>query len=61
MLLTPDLLRAIVDQIPDDWLGLPGSPPPGAHRAAYLSYLTERLSASPEFLERAEHERAAEL
>jgi hypothetical protein len=59
--LTPDLLRAIVDQIPDDWLGQPGFPPPAEHRAAYLSYLTERLGASPEFLERAEHERAAEL
>jgi hypothetical protein len=59
--LTPDLLRAIVEQIPDDWLGQPGFPPPAEHRAAFLSYLTQRLGATREFVERAEHERTAEL
>ena len=46
-----DVLREILDQVPDAWL--PG--PAGESRAAYLRYLTERLAAPRPFLEEATH------
>jgi hypothetical protein len=51
--LTPEVLRAVVDLIPDDWLDEPTFPTPEAHREAYLAYLTDRLTAPRAFLETA--------
>jgi len=52
--LTPDLLTAIVETIPDSWLGdhlefltL------DEHRAAYVTYLTDRLAAADNFVQEA--------
>ena len=51
--LTPDLVRAVVDLIPDDWLDEPAFPTPAAHRDAYVAYLSDRLAAPRAFLETA--------
>ncbi|MFL5759855.1 MAG: HipA family kinase [Thermomicrobiales bacterium] len=58
--LIPELLAAIVETIPDDWLGdhlefltL------DEHRAAYVSYLTDRLAAADNFVQEAVRARAA--
>lgn len=53
--LTPELLEAIVDQVPENWLERP------EQRAAYVSYLLARLDASSIFVEEALHARAALL
>jgi hypothetical protein len=56
--LTPALTGTIVGLIPDSWL--PGDPPgsaDGAHRAAYLRYLTDRLAAPRAFVEEARRAR----
>ncbi len=57
--LTPDLIRAVVDLIPDRWLdGAPAFAHRDAHRAAYVGYLTRRLAAADVFVEEAERARA---
>ena len=44
--LTPDVLRAAVDDVPEVWLeGEPGFASPGEVRAAYLEWFTARLAA----------------
>jgi hypothetical protein len=50
--LTPEVLAAVVDEIPEDWLDWEGQ------RAAYLAYLQTRLAASHIFVEEALHARA---
>jgi hypothetical protein len=61
--LTPELLAGIVDLVPDGWLAaVPGHPEladPVAIRAAYLDYLTRRLSPPRTFAEEAERVRVA--
>jgi hypothetical protein len=49
-------LRAIVDAVPDAWLGSDG--PPEAARAAYAAFLGQRLQAPRAFVEEAIHARA---
>ncbi|HUS16614.1 MAG TPA: HipA family kinase [Chloroflexia bacterium] len=57
--LTPALIEEIVAMIPDDWLGdvvhFTSVP---EHRAAYVTYLLDRLAASAVFVEEAERARA---
>jgi hypothetical protein len=53
-LLTPDILRAIVDLIPQPWLeNDPAFADLATHRAAYLDYLLDRLAHSQVFVEEA--------
>ena len=55
-----ELFRAILAEIPDDWLaGEPGLPDPESHRRAYLDYLCRRLAAPRAFVEEAERARLA--
>ncbi len=59
-LLTDDLLRAIVDLVPEQWLG--GEEifeDVAAHRQGYVDYLTQRRDAADAFLEEATRARAA--
>jgi hypothetical protein len=55
--LQPDLLKNIVQLIPDTWLSDPLYPDQSEHRAAYVAYLSERLAASHIFVEEALHAR----
>jgi hypothetical protein len=56
--LTPETLQEIVNLIPDLWLDEDlYFPNRDAHRAAYLTYLQERLSASELFVEEAQNAR----
>jgi hypothetical protein len=48
--LTPEIIRSIAAQIPDDWLDEPTFAGPDAHRAAYAAYLEGRLEAAPVFV-----------
>jgi len=50
--LTPAVLEAIVNEIPEGWLDQE------EQRAAYLAYLQARLEASQVFVEEALHARA---
>jgi len=50
--LTPEILEAVVNEIPEGWLDQEGQ------RAAYLAYLQARLLASYIFVEEALHARA---
>lgn len=57
--LTPRLLEEIVSVIPNSWLGNEaGFSSPDEQRAAYISYLVDRLKASHIFVEEALHARA---
>jgi hypothetical protein len=49
--LSPDLLSAILDQVPDAWLPAPAAD----SRALYLRYLRERLTAPRPFLSELSH------
>jgi hypothetical protein len=52
--LPDDVLRAIVDDLPDDWLGREALfPSLSEHRAAYLTYLSERLHGPRRWLQEA--------
>ncbi|GIV96814.1 MAG: hypothetical protein KatS3mg057_1471 [Herpetosiphonaceae bacterium] len=56
---TPALLEAVVASIPDSWLDSgPPFPDPVAHRAAYVSYLLNRLESRRAFVEEAANARA---
>jgi hypothetical protein len=56
--LTPGILEAIVALIPETWLDAgSGFPDAVTHRAAYLDYLTSRLTAATVFVEEAERAR----
>ena len=56
--LGPDVLRRVVAELPDAWLGGEPFRDPAAHRAAYLAHLTGRLEAATLWLEEAERARA---
>lgn len=57
-LLTPALIRAITDLIPDDWLGGEDIFTTIAdHRDAYYRYLTTRIAQSVHFVKAAQHAR----
>jgi hypothetical protein len=60
-ILTPEVVRGIVDLIPDHWLEDPQLAEPAAHRAAYLEYLLARLEAPRAFLEAALDAQAAHV
>ena len=48
--LTPDVLAAIVNLVPDEWLAaIPDAPDPADRRGGYLDFLTRRLAASSTF------------
>ncbi len=52
--LAPDVVRRIVDLVPDGWLGdVPLFPDAAAHRAAYVDYLLARLRPPRAFAEEA--------
>lgn len=58
--LTPTIIDTILGAIPDPWLeGEPLFASPEMHRAAYRSYLLERLAAAPIFVEEVERARNA--
>lgn len=60
--LTPECLRAIVNLLPDAWLTeADATRPPAAQRAAYRSFLTQRLAESTLFIQEAQHARAARI
>ena len=48
--LTPDAVAAVVELVPDDWLG----DDPAAARAEYMAYLCARLQAPRSFVDEAE-------
>ncbi len=53
-LITPELVRSLVAQIPDDWLGdVPAFADRAAHRDAYADYLLRRLEPPRAFVEEA--------
>ena len=52
-LLTDDVIRGIVALVPDVWLPAPAA----ESRAAYATYLAERLAAPRPFIEEAGHGR----
>jgi hypothetical protein len=55
-----ETLEGFAASIPDDWLQPEaGLPDPGAHRRAYVDYLTTRLAAPRAFVEEADRARAA--
>ena len=57
--LTPAMVTDIINAIPGSWLENDTLYPDEAtHRAAYISYLLDRLQASPIFVEEALHARA---
>jgi hypothetical protein len=56
--LTPSLVQEITNLIPEEWLHDSLYPTPVEHRAAYVTYLLDRLDASHIFVEEALHARA---
>jgi hypothetical protein len=57
--LTLEVIRQVIDLIPDVWLdGEPHFAGRAEHRQAYTDYLLSRLEASPVFTEEASHARA---
>jgi hypothetical protein len=60
--LTPDMLKNIVDLIPDAWLVEdPLFSDRAQHRTAYLEYLLRRLEQPHEFLEEAARARSVSV
>jgi len=59
--LTPDVIQAIVDLVPEEWLAADASTdrPVPERRADYVRFLTSRLAASSTFVQEAEHARQA--
>jgi len=56
--LTPELIRRVVDLIPESWLSGEGRfSSVEAHREAYVEYLTTRLEGPRPFAEEAQHAR----
>jgi len=57
--LSTELLAGIVAAVPDSWLAGADAPfaDTGAHRAAYVDYLTRRLAAPRAFVTEAQHAR----
>jgi hypothetical protein len=57
--LTPEVIAAIVDLIPDSWLGdVAQFASTNEHRAAYVQYLVKRLAESRSFVEEAQNARS---
>ena len=57
--LTPELISQVVGLIPDEWLGQEaGFANQTEHRAAYVTYLRQRLESPRRFVEEALHARA---
>lgn len=57
--LTGELIREVIDLIPESWLGTePTFPNAAEHRAAYVDYLQRRMEAPRAFLEEAINARA---
>ncbi len=56
--LTPEVLRAVVALVPDDWLAGGPFAGPVEKRQAYLAYLVSRLEASAVFVAEARHARS---
>ena len=60
--ITPAVLERTVNLVPDSWLdGEPAFPGTAEHRAAYLSYLMNRLAAPRAFVEEAIRARSAHV
>ena len=60
--LTPELIRATLQLIPDEWLaGEPQFAGAGAHREAYAEYLLRRLDAPRQFAQEAIDARASSV
>jgi hypothetical protein len=60
--LTPTIIRPIVDLVPDEWLGEePGFANLAELRAAYVAYLTHRLAGAASFVAEAAHAHAQQL
>jgi hypothetical protein len=59
--LTPAVVQAVVDLVPDEWLTTAAGPDSSAaaQRAAYVHFLTQRLAASATFVQEAEDARRA--
>lgn len=56
--LTPELITKVVDLIPEEWLGQEtGFASQAEHRAAYVTYLRQRLAPPRRFVEEALHAR----
>jgi hypothetical protein len=64
-LITPEVIRRIVDLIPDDWLeddpAFTGETARQDHRRAYEHYLVSRLEAPRAFVEEAVRARSVHL
>jgi hypothetical protein len=59
-LLTPELINAIVDLVPDEWLLSEGrTETPDEIRQVYAAFLNKRIANSAIFVKEAEHARAA--
>ena len=58
--LTPEILRAILALVPDEWL-TNGDIPPEAQRADYVRFLEMRLAASQIFVQEAQEARHARI
>ena len=58
--LTPEVFRAIVALVPDEWL-TNGDAPPEAQRADYVRFLEARLAASEIFVQEAQDARHARI
>jgi hypothetical protein len=56
--LTPDVIRSIVEQVPEVWLDDSSFVDPGAMRTAYVDYLVKRLEAPRLFVQEAMDARA---
>lgn len=60
--LTPEMISAVVDLIPNEWLGGEAQFASIAeHRAAYVAYLRKRLDAPRVFVEEAGHARSLHI
>ena len=61
-LVTPELVRELLESIPDEWLTPEARfGTPGAHRAAYAEYLLTRLEAPRDFVKEAADARAVSV
>lgn len=56
--LSPEVIRGIVDLVPDVWLSGGPFETTAEYREAYIAYLLSRLEASPVFVEEARHARS---
>ena len=56
--ITPDLVRRVVDAVPSSWLDAHAFSDETAHRAAYVGWLTERTKTIPRLVEEAERARS---